>query len=55
MSISPQLIKTLRDETGAGFMDCKSALEQRAAMSKKHASSCARRAQSSPASAPAKK
>jgi len=28
MSISPQLIKTLRDETGAGFMDCKSALEQ---------------------------
>jgi elongation factor Ts len=28
MSISPQLIKTLRDETGAGFMDCKNALEQ---------------------------
>ncbi len=28
MSISPQLIKELRDETGAGFMDCKSALEQ---------------------------
>ncbi|MFN7016732.1 MAG: translation elongation factor Ts [Fimbriimonadales bacterium] len=28
MSISPQLIKSLRDETGAGFMDCKSALEQ---------------------------
>jgi elongation factor Ts len=28
MSISPQLIKALRDETGAGFMDCKNALEQ---------------------------
>ncbi|MDW8106938.1 MAG: translation elongation factor Ts [Armatimonadota bacterium] len=28
MSISPQLIKELRDETGAGFMDCKQALEQ---------------------------
>jgi len=28
MSISPQLIKQLRDETGAGFMDCKNALEQ---------------------------
>lgn len=28
MSISPQLIKSLRDETGAGFMDCKNALEQ---------------------------
>ncbi|MCS7208270.1 MAG: translation elongation factor Ts [Fimbriimonadales bacterium] len=28
MSISPQLIKELRDETGAGFMDCKTALEQ---------------------------
>ncbi len=28
MNISPQLIKELRDETGAGFMDCKQALEQ---------------------------
>lgn len=28
MSITPQLIKQLRDETGAGFMDCKQALEQ---------------------------
>ncbi len=28
MSITPQMIKELRDETGAGFMDCKQALEQ---------------------------
>ncbi|GBC90036.1 MAG: translation elongation factor Ts [Fimbriimonadales bacterium] len=28
MSITPQMIKELRDETGAGFMDCKRALEQ---------------------------
>jgi elongation factor Ts len=28
MSITPQMIKELRDETGAGFMDCKLALEQ---------------------------
>ena len=28
MNITPQLIKELRDETGAGFMDCKQALEQ---------------------------
>ncbi len=27
MSITPQMIKELRDETGAGFMDCKKALE----------------------------
>jgi elongation factor Ts len=28
MNITPQMIKELRDETGAGFMDCKQALEQ---------------------------
>jgi len=28
MSVTPQMIKELRDETGAGFMDCKNALEQ---------------------------
>lgn len=30
MNITPQLIKQLRDETGAGFMDCKQALEKAA-------------------------
>lgn len=28
MNITPQMVKQLRDETGAGFMDCKQALEQ---------------------------
>lgn len=28
MNVTPQMIKELRDETGAGFMDCKNALEQ---------------------------
>lgn len=28
MTVTPQLIKELRDETSAGFMDCKKALEQ---------------------------